>query len=80
MTIRASADVSCEAMRPLLRHAAGIATGWLAGPSLREGRRITLVFRADPEGGQIHVALVAFGGQDWMTEGTSRKAFSEPGK
>ena len=52
--------------------------GWLVRHG-GKGRRITLVFRADPEGGQIHVALVAFGGQDWMTVGTSRKGFAELG-
>ena len=53
--------------------------GWLVRHG-GKGRRITMVFRADPEGGQIHVALVAFGGQDWMAEGASRRAFAEPSR
>jgi len=52
--------------------------GWLVRHG-GKGRRITLVFRADPDGGQIFIALVAFGGQDWMTQGASRRAFAEPG-
>lgn len=30
------------------------------------GRRITIVFRFTEDGGCLQIALVAFGGQDWM--------------
>jgi len=39
------------------------------------GHRLTIVFRADSERDVLYVALVAFGGQNWMAEGTSRKSF-----
>lgn len=41
------------------------------------GHRITVVFRADVEKDALYLALVAFGGQDWMSEGTARKDFGE---
>lgn len=41
------------------------------------GHRITIVFRADTERDMLYVALVAFGGQDWMAEGMARKGFGE---
>lgn len=41
------------------------------------GHRLTIVFRADPERDVLHVALVAFGGQDWMAEGVIRKSLGE---
>ncbi len=41
------------------------------------GHRITIVFRADTERDALYVALVAFGGQDWMTAGEVRKGFGE---
>ena len=37
------------------------------------GHRITVVFRA--EGDILYIALVAFGGQDWMSEGAARGQF-----
>jgi ParE toxin of type II toxin-antitoxin system, parDE len=39
------------------------------------GHRLTIVFRADLNENCIFVALVAFGGQDWMSEGETRKSF-----
>ena len=39
------------------------------------GHRITIVFCPDREADRLFVALVAFGGQDWMTKGEARKAF-----
>lgn len=39
------------------------------------GHRITIVFRSDPQEDLLYVALVAFGGQDWMTEGAARREF-----
>lgn len=50
--------------------------GWLVRHGGR-GHRITVVFRADVERDCIYVALVAFGGQDWMTKGESRRSFSK---
>jgi plasmid stabilization system protein ParE len=35
------------------------------------GQRITIAFRTDTDRDCIFVALVAFGGQDWMAEGKS---------
>lgn len=49
--------------------------GWLVRHGGR-GHRLTVVFRADLNKGCVFVALVAFGGQDWLTEGETRKSFS----
>jgi hypothetical protein len=49
--------------------------GWLVRHGGR-GHRLTVVFRADLAQDCVFVALVAFGGQDWMTEGETRKSFS----
>ena len=49
--------------------------GWLVRHGGR-GHRLTVVFRADLKKNCVFVALVAFGGQDWMTEGETRKSFS----
>lgn len=48
--------------------------GWLVRHGGR-GYRLTVVFRPDLTQDCIFVALVAFGGQDWMTEGGARKSF-----
>lgn len=48
--------------------------GWLVRHGGR-GHRLTVVFRADRAKDCIFVALVAFGGQGWMTEGDARKSF-----
>ncbi|MCU0732452.1 MAG: type II toxin-antitoxin system RelE/ParE family toxin [Hyphomonas sp.] len=48
--------------------------GWLVRHGGR-GHRLTAVFRADLNRNCVFVALVAFGGQDWMTEGETRKSF-----
>ncbi|MFN6977360.1 MAG: type II toxin-antitoxin system RelE/ParE family toxin [Gemmobacter sp.] len=50
--------------------------GWLVRHG-GKGHRLTVVFRADPVQGAILVALVAFGGQDWMAEGGARRGFGE---
>lgn len=47
--------------------------GWLVRHGGR-GRRITIVFRPDARADCLFIALVAFGGQDWMTTGETRKA------
>ena len=49
----------------------GALDGWLVRHGGR-GHRITIVFRANPDQDCVFVALVAFGGQDWMTEGGAR--------
>jgi hypothetical protein len=41
------------------------------------GHRLTVVFRTDLDKSCVLVALFAFGGQDWTTEGETRKSFSE---
>ena len=41
------------------------------------GHRLTIVFRPDAEAGIIYLALVAFGGRDWMRLASARKVFSE---
>lgn len=48
--------------------------GWLVRHGGRS-HRLTVVFRADLAKDSVLVALVAFGGQDWMTEGETRKSF-----
>jgi hypothetical protein len=50
--------------------------GWLVRHGGR-GHRITIVFRADMAREVLYVALVAFGGQDWMSDGAIRKSFGE---
>lgn len=50
--------------------------GWFVRHGGR-GQRLTVVFRADVAQDTIFVALVAFGGQDWVTEGRTRKSFAE---
>lgn len=46
--------------------------GWLVRRGGR-GHRLTIVFRADLERDVLQIALVAFGGQDWVSLGTERK-------
>ena len=46
--------------------------GWLVRHSGR-GHRLTIVFRADLERDVLQIALVAFGGQDWVSLGTERQ-------
>jgi hypothetical protein len=54
----------------------GALNGWLVRHGGR-GQRITIVFRSDLDRDCVFVALVAFGGQDWMTEGDVRKNFGQ---
>lgn len=51
---------------------AGPLDGWLVRHGGR-GHRLTIVFRADVERDVLQIALVAFGGQDWVSLGTERK-------
>jgi plasmid stabilization system protein ParE len=48
--------------------------GRLAGWLVRHGRRqrITIVFRPDPRKELVHIALIAFGGRDWMAAAAGR--------
>ena len=46
--------------------------GWLVRHGGR-GHRITIVFRAESD--ILYIALVAFGGQDWMSGGAARRQF-----
>lgn len=46
--------------------------GWLVRHGGR-GHRLTIVFRADLVREVLQIALVAFGGQDWVSLGTDRK-------
>lgn len=48
--------------------------GWLVRHGGR-GQRLTIVFRADLDSQLLYIALVAFGGQDWMQAGAGRKDF-----
>ncbi|MBU3032404.1 type II toxin-antitoxin system RelE/ParE family toxin [Paracoccus marinaquae] len=50
--------------------------GWLVRHG-GAGHRLTVVFRPDMETRQIYLALVAFGGRDWMKQASARRAFSE---
>lgn len=45
--------------------------GWLVRHGGR-GHRLTIVFRTDLERDVLQIALVAFGGQDWVSLGTER--------
>jgi len=48
--------------------------GWLVRHGGR-GHRLTIVFRADATRDALYIALVAFGGQDWMSAGARRRVF-----
>jgi hypothetical protein len=36
---------------------------------------LTVVFRAAPEAGLVHVALIAFGGRNWLDAAVDRRRF-----
>ncbi|MDO9641209.1 MAG: type II toxin-antitoxin system RelE/ParE family toxin [Pseudotabrizicola sp.] len=50
--------------------------GWLVRHGGR-GHRITIVFKPSPDHSALYVALVAFGAQDWIAEGSARRSFIE---
>lgn len=50
--------------------------GWLVRQGGR-GHRITVVFRTDALQKILYVALLAFGGKDWITEDSSRKGLGK---
>lgn len=53
----------------------GRLSGWLARHGGR-GQMITVVFRSDPEARLIQIALVAFGGRNWLEAAAGRRSFS----
>lgn len=50
----------------------GDLTGWLVRHG-GAGRRLTVVFRPDLDQGVLFIALVAFGGRDWMQLAEGRR-------
>lgn len=50
----------------------GALSGWLVRHGGR-GRMLTIVFRFDEAESRVFVALVAFGGQDWLGRADARK-------
>ena len=48
--------------------------GWLVRHG-GTGYRLTIVFKADPARDALFVALVAFGGRDWMSAAETRRGF-----
>jgi plasmid stabilization system protein ParE len=48
--------------------------GWLARHGGR-GQMITIVFRADLEARILLIALIAFGGRNWLAEAVDRSGF-----
>lgn len=50
--------------------------GWLVRHG-GSGHRLTIVFKPDLTASQIYLALVAFGGRDWMKLASTRSTFSE---
>jgi plasmid stabilization system protein ParE len=55
----------------------GRLAGWLARHGGR-GQMITVVFRADIEADFIHIALIAFGGRNWLDDAADRSGFPAP--
>jgi hypothetical protein len=50
--------------------------GWLVRHG-GAGQRLTIVFKPDVDAGQIYLALVAFGGRDWMRLASARQVFAD---
>ncbi|SMD14296.1 hypothetical protein [Primorskyibacter flagellatus] len=50
--------------------------GWLVRHG-GSGQRLTVVFKPDIDAGQIYLAIVAFGGRDWMRVASMRRRFPE---
>lgn len=50
--------------------------GWLVRHG-GSGHRVTIVFRPDVQVGQIYLALVAFGGRDWMRLASNPRMFMD---
>lgn len=56
----------------------GPLAGWLVRHGGRD-RRVTVVFRADPRVASLYIALIAFGGRNWLSEAEERSGFGGPG-
>ena len=54
----------------------GHLAGWLARHGGR-GQMITVVFRSDLEAQLIYIAMIAFGGRNWLDETVDRRSFPE---
>lgn len=54
----------------------GTLNGWLVRHG-GAGHRLTIVFRPDMDTKVIYLALVAFGGRDWMRLASARQVFSD---
>jgi plasmid stabilization system protein ParE len=52
----------------------GPLSGWLARHGGR-GRMITVVFRADLVACLLYIAIIAFGGRNWLDEAFGRRSF-----
>jgi plasmid stabilization system protein ParE len=55
-------------------------SGKLGGWLVRHGgaaHRLTIVFKPEVDAGQIYLALVAFGGRDWMRLASARQVFAD---
>jgi hypothetical protein len=50
--------------------------GWLVRHG-GTGQRLTIVFKPDVDAAQIYLALVAFGGRDWMRLASARQLFAD---
>lgn len=54
----------------------GTLDGWLVRHG-GAGHRLTIVFKPDLDAGLIYLALVAFGGRDWMRLASVRQVFAD---
>ena len=50
--------------------------GWLVHHG-GAGQRLTIVFKPDLDARQVYLALVAFGGRDWMRLASARQVFAD---
>jgi len=50
--------------------------GWLVRHG-GAGHRLTIVFKPDLDNGVVYLALVAFGGRDWMRLASARQVFAD---
>ena len=50
--------------------------GWLVRHG-GAGHRLTIVFKPDLDTGIVYLALVAFGGRDWMRLASARQVFAD---
>jgi plasmid stabilization system protein ParE len=69
--LRAIADTPASGVR-----LDGPLAGWLVRHG-GSGRMITVVFRPDLEARLIHIALIAFGGRNWLDAATGRRGFPD---